>query len=246
MPLPKRGLDQHYDVDPSRYFAGHDQDVKYAFARRLLKIAKKLVGERGALLDVGAGRGEMLRAAHQNGWDAIGIEPSPTFCACAAEYSGCRVFQKPIEDCDFPLGSFDVVILSAILEHLYNPDITLCAISRALRKGGALYIEVPNEDGLFYRAGGFYHALRRTGWSIHLSPTFPPYHVFGFGPRSLRMLLEKHHLEPTLWLTYGGRNVTPRLNGLVGKVEHIATSMVVRLSRFGSLGNFIETWATRR
>jgi SAM-dependent methyltransferase len=245
MPLPKCGLDQHYNIDPARYFASHDQDAKYAFAHDLLKIATKLVGKPGALLDVGTGRGEILRAARKNCWEAIGIEPSPTFCAYAAEYSGCQVLQKPIEDCDFALGSFDVVILSAILEHLYNPDATLRAISRVLRAGGVLYLEVPNEDGLFYRMGDFYHGLRRTGWSIHLSPTFPPYHVFGFGPRSLRMLLTKHQLQPTLWSVYGGGNVTPQLNGFLGKFEHIATSMAVMLSGIGSLGNYIEVWAVK-
>ncbi|RDJ94088.1 methyltransferase domain-containing protein [Lacticaseibacillus rhamnosus] len=48
---------------------------------------------------------------------------------------------KPIEECDFPSGSFDVVILSAILEHLYDPDATIAAISRVVKPGGVLYLE---------------------------------------------------------------------------------------------------------
>jgi len=245
MPLPKHGLDQHYKVDPAEYFATHDANAKLVRSNQLLEEVTKLLGQKGALLDVGAGRGEMLRAARESGWSATGIEPSPTFARYAADYAGCEVACKPIEDSDFASDSFDAVILSAILEHLYNPDATIAAISRVLRPGGALYLEVPNEQGLFYIAGDFYHWLRRTGWTIHLSPTFPPYHVFGFGPRSLRMLLRKHSLEPRIWRIFGGGFGTPRVEGGRGFVEHVASHAVVRLSSVGSLGNYIETWAVR-
>src|ERR1700694_5036674 len=42
MPLPKRGLDQHYKLDPSNYFATHDRDAKLALAHSLLKTAAHL------------------------------------------------------------------------------------------------------------------------------------------------------------------------------------------------------------
>jgi len=245
MPIPRHGLDQHYKVDPAEYFATHDRDAKLVRSQHLLDEAAGLLGRKGALLDVGAGRGEMLRAARESGWEATGIEPSPTFADYAAAYAGCKVICRPIEEWHFGAGTFDVVILSAILEHLYNPDATMAAVSRVLRPGGALYLEVPNERGLFYLTGDMYHRVRRTGWTIHLSPTFPPYHVFGFSPRSLRMLLRKHQLEPSVWRIFGGGFGTPRVEGLRGRIEHVGSAVVVRLSSIGSLGNYIETWALR-
>ena len=44
--------------------------------------------------------------------------------------SGAEVLKKPLEDCGFAAHSFDVVQLSAVLEHLYNPDEVISGIAR--------------------------------------------------------------------------------------------------------------------
>jgi SAM-dependent methyltransferase len=247
MPLPKQGLDQHYKVEPAEYFAMHDPDEKRVRGKMLLREAERLLGRTGTLLDVGAGRGEILRAARELGWDVTGLEPSASFAHEAAAYSGCRILQSTLEESDFGEASFDVVILSAILEHLYDPDATIEAVSRVLKPGGAVFLEVPNEHGIFYRAGDFYHRVRRSGWTLHLSPTFPPYHVFGFGKQSLKMLLEKHQLKPRIVrIREGDKNMAPNGRGVRGALVYLAVSAVFYMGHIGSLGTNIEAWAIRR
>lgn len=245
MPVPADGLEQHYAISPDVFFQNHESASREQAAAYILGPAEKILGRKGRLLDIGAGRGELLRVALQQGWSAVGIEPSPTFAEYAARFSGAEIRQEPIERCGFADGSFDVVILSAVLEHLYQPDDVIREISRVLRVGGVLYVDVPNEDGLYFRVGNLYQRLRGRKWVINLSPTFSPFHVFGFTPESLRALLSKHDLKPEIWRLYEGVCLLPDSEGFGGVIEKLAARVVTRLSRFGNLGNYVETWAIK-
>jgi hypothetical protein len=74
-----------------------------------------------------------------------------------------------------------------LLEHLYDPADCL----RRVHDGGLVFIDVPNECSLFTRLGNAYMRLRGRPWAVNLSPTFPPFHVVGFCPSSLRRLLRR-------------------------------------------------------
>lgn len=245
MPVPVGGPDQHYGVDADSYFEQHEEGDKVESALRFLRQAEELTKGKGRLLDIGAGRGELLRTARREGWEAVGIETSSTFAAHAARYSGAEIRQETLENCGFESNSFDVVILAAVLEHLYNPDEIIKEVSRILRPGGALFVDVPNEEGLYFRIGNLYQRLRRRDWVVNLSPTFSPFHVFGFGPRSLRALLAKHGLQPALWRLYSVRTSVPARGGLTSFLERQASEAVLVISRLGNLGTFIETWAVK-
>jgi cyclopropane fatty-acyl-phospholipid synthase-like methyltransferase len=56
----------------------------------LLDQAADLVGAKGRLLDIGSGRGELLKSARDSGWECVGIEPSSTFAEYATRISGQR------------------------------------------------------------------------------------------------------------------------------------------------------------
>lgn len=245
MPVPIHGMEQHYTVDPMEYFEHHEVAAKDSTGKYLLNQAESLAGSKGRLLDVGAGRGEFLRAAKLASWDAVGIELSPTFADYASEHSGAEILRRPLQDCDFPSNSFTVVLLSAVLEHLYNPDETISEIARILRPGGALFLDVPNEAGLYFRLGNLYQKLRGRNWVVNLAPTFPPFHVFGFTPKALRMLLSKHGLEVRNWNVYAGQSLVPPHGGLIGRFEQYAARLVTRVSQRGELGAYIETWAVK-
>ena len=240
MPVPVGGLEQHYGVPPDDYFEQHDTTARSAAAEGILRRAEELMGGCGRLLDIGAGRGELLRAARERGWSVTGIEPSEAFARHAASYSGAPVRQETVERCGFDDGSFDVVVMGSVLEHLYNPDETVREIARILRKGGALYVDVPNEDGLYFRVGNLYQRLRRRDWVVNTAPTFTPYHVFGYNPRALRALLAKHGLRPKVWQVYAGEAMVPAHVGTLGALERLAAQVVTAASRMGNLGTYTE------
>jgi SAM-dependent methyltransferase len=245
MPLPAAGVGALYALDPESYFQHHDAETKLACARQLMAAAERLTGGRGRVLDVGSGRGDVLVAARERGWEAVGIDLSPSFAKYASKRSGAEVRREPIESCGFSAGSFDAVILAAVLEHLYNPDETVREIARVLRPGGAFFVDVPNEAGLYFRLGNLYQKLRGRDWVVHLAPTFEPFHVFGFGPRSLRALLSKHGLAVRDWRVYAGRAMVPGRGGAAGVLEHLAARAVTAASNLGELGTYIETWAVK-
>jgi len=245
MPIPVNGVDQHYNMAPDEYFEHHEAGDKAQAALGLLRVAEELSGARGRILDIGAGRGEVLKAAIDAGWSAVGIEPSASFADYAAEHSGAEVRRESLEDCRFASESFDVVLLSGVLEHLYDPDRTIGDIARILRPRGALFVDVPNEAGLYFRIGNFYQTLRGRDWVVNLAPTFSPFHVFGFTPRSLRALLAKYCLRPRYWRVYGGQAMVPSRQGLMGIVEMLAAHGVTAVSNLGGWGTYIETWAVR-
>ena len=245
MPIPVRGLEQHYELDADEYFQHHNLDGKGQIALGLLAEGARLTGGKGRVLDVGVGRGELLRIAQTEGWTAVGVEPSSSFAQYARKHSGAEVICEPIEKCSFAPGTFDVVILSAVLEHLYAPNEIVSKLAQALRPGGALFVDVPNESGLYFKMGNLYERARGRRWTVNLAPTFSPFHVFGFNPLALRKLLKKHGLSIVKSHVYPGRSVLPDRGGIVSAAERLAAHAVTAVSRIGTLGTYIEAWAVK-
>lgn len=245
MPIPVGGLEQHYAVPADDYFQHHEQTDRIEYAKMLLQQLKQLKITKGTLLDIGSGRGELLKVAREEGWEATGIETSSTFADYSSRYSGAKIIRQPLEECHFESNSFDVVVLGAVLEHLYNPDEVIMEIARILKPGGAVFIDVPNERGLYFLAGNLYQKIKFRNWVVNLAPTFSPYHVFGFSPRSLRALLAKHHLQPAIFYVFSVRTLLSRRSGLMGLVEQAAAKVVTALTRNNKYGEYIATWAIK-
>ena len=181
--------------DPDKYFVSHDMDKKIGQFRQLIRGFIKSMGRKDlSILDVGSGRGELLAAAKAEGVPRmVGLELSSSMIEYAKEKFGIEVFGEFIEDFAAHSGEkFDVVVLNAVLEHVYNPDSMIAACADLLSTNGMLYIDIPNEEHLLARVGGLVNRILNRPDVFVLSPTFTPYHVFGFSKKSLRALLSKH------------------------------------------------------
>jgi SAM-dependent methyltransferase len=196
MPFPRDF--SHYS-SPDEYFATGDKVEGYG---AIVAEAAERRGVPGRMLDIGCGRGESVAAATSKGWSAVGVEPSAEFAAEGRRRYGVEIVEGLIEDVDLPEASFDLVMLSAVLEHVYDPVGLLRQAHRFLARDGLLYVDVPNERSLYHRAARVYFRLRGRDWSPALSPTFPPYHVVGFSPRSLPAALARAGLRPISSRTY--------------------------------------------
>lgn len=198
-------LEQAYYGDPEKYSATVGSDASTMYRTRLDFISASKTG--GALLDVGAGKGEFLALAAGKGWDVQGIEPSPSFrryakdrygIACHAGYLGDSV--------SLPERSFDVITLNHVLEHVDRPHGLLEGIRRYLKEDGVIFIEVPNCDSYFLRVLDLYFRMKGLPWSSRLSPFHPPFHRFGFTSRSLTLLLERSGFRVLRAATFSGRD----------------------------------------
>lgn len=115
--------------------ATHFRRVKQICAERSGKLR---------VLEIGSGHGMFLDLVKRAGWEGVGIELSePAVRASQANY-GIDVKSGTIETVALPDGSFDVVTLWDILEHVPDPVSMLKKSFRLLAPGGYIFIETPN------------------------------------------------------------------------------------------------------
>ncbi len=130
------------------------------------------------MLDVGCSFGFLLSLAKERGFEPTGVDLSLN----AVRYVGDRlrlpVHHGTLFDAKFPDGAFDVVTMVGVFEHVPNPLETLREISRILRPGGLLAVEVPNAN---------FNLLRGR---LHASWFYIGNHLLNFTPRALVTALE--------------------------------------------------------
>lgn len=122
-------------------------------------------GEDKSLLEVGCGTGADLNWARDLGWDVHGLELNESAVDLARK-QGLDVSCSSFENANLPATSFDCIIMSQVLEHLYSPRLALQRCHQLLRPGGLLLIAVPKFDSWTRHAmGNFWHNLQ---FPIHL------------------------------------------------------------------------------
>lgn len=105
---------------------------------------------RGAtLLDFGCGSAGFLDQAAERGWSTIGCDFAAPVVE-AVRRAGHRAFQTDDLWQAIPDGSVDLVRLNHVLEHLYEPRLTLMRLHRKLRRGGRLHLATPNAASLAF------------------------------------------------------------------------------------------------
>ena len=153
--------------------------------------AERLLPPGGRMLDVGCASGGLLALLRPRAGHLAGLELSQTAAAAAAQI-GDEVVCGALEDPDLPFapGSFDLVVLADVLEHLADPAAGLARAAGWCRIGGAILVSVPNIAHWHARL-----TLLRGRWPQHDSGTFDAGHLRWFTRESLRALLEEAGLR---------------------------------------------------
>ncbi|MCB9891194.1 MAG: methyltransferase domain-containing protein [Planctomycetes bacterium] len=173
--LTSEAIESIYDAG----FAGKDaskpapiDDTSY---EAIFRTIERRVG-RGRLLDVGCFTGHFLAAAGRRGFEVEGTEICREAAERAREASGGTVHVGELSSLSLPEGTYDVITMLDVLEHLSDPLGDLERVLSWLRPGGVLYFETPNFDAL---------ARRRFGkrWCV-----FFPWHLTYFTNATLHEL----------------------------------------------------------
>lgn len=114
--------------------------IKNIALKNKLSLINDLQKSKGNLLDIGAGTGDFLLVAKQNGWNAIGIEPSEKAKAIAQQ-KGVELKSNLSE---FQDHSFDLITMWHVLEHVPNLENQIKELQRLLKPNGSIVIAVPN------------------------------------------------------------------------------------------------------
>ena len=132
----------------------------------------------GDVFDVGCGLGWLLSAL-DDGWRKLGVEVS-AFAASHAREHG-EIFTGTLLDCPFAEGSFDLVVMHHVIEHMADPVANIVKLGALLRPGGHLVLGTPDFDsGCARRFGANYRLLH------------DPTHVSLFSNDSMHRFLRDH------------------------------------------------------
>jgi 2-polyprenyl-3-methyl-5-hydroxy-6-metoxy-1,4-benzoquinol methylase len=151
-------------------------------------------------LDYGFGAGAFLMNAAKKGLSATGLDFGRQNIEQLRSISRERNLKIEAYDMEQDglnalRGNFyDCITMFQVIEHLVSPLDTLAQLRNLQKPGGILYIECPNQAGLFFRIKNLLRPLinRKFMWGS-LSP---PQHVLGFTKKSLAKLLERAGYEP--------------------------------------------------
>ena len=150
----------------------------------LLCSTQKTSG-RPRLLDVGCGYGGIVELMRERGWDAEGMDPSPSVVEAATRH-GRNVQLGTLEELSADHGPYEAVTMFYVLEHLPDPMGALRKAASLLVPGGMLLIRVPHTTPIvrllapFGLGGGLYDA---------------PFHLYDFSPTVLCEMLRRTGFE---------------------------------------------------
>ena len=179
-----------------RYRAHHQDsrspDFIWARPERTALFSEAVGGPGRRVLDLGCRYGA-LTAFYADGNEVVGLDIDREALGQAAERLGIETLWADLEE---PLrledGSFDVVVIGELLEHIREPQRLIDEARRVLRAGGALVGSTPN---------GF-RLKNRLRFLAGRHPEVDPTHLHLFSPADVRALLADFD-EPLLKFVAG-------------------------------------------
>lgn len=151
-------------------------------------LIEKRCGGPGRVLDIGCGRGYLLRMARERGWETVGYDVDPDTVAAVAEEFDLELHSGDFMDLDLEPESFDAVTMHHVLEHMKDPVPALRKSYEALRPDGWLFVALPNIEGL---SSSIKFSLETMGLRRRSVGSYydADHHLFYFSPTTLEKLL---------------------------------------------------------
>ena len=154
--------------------------VKSIALKNKLNLINSEQPNKGLILDIGAGTGDFLSVAKNDGWKTVGVEPSEKAKAIAIN-KGVSFVENTTE---LESQTFDVISMWHVLEHVPNLEEQITELKRLLKPSGTLIVAVPNFksfDANYY--GKFWAAFD------------VPIHFWHFSKTSIQKLFEKENMK---------------------------------------------------
>jgi 2-polyprenyl-3-methyl-5-hydroxy-6-metoxy-1,4-benzoquinol methylase len=154
--------------------------VKNIALKNKLNLINSHQPSKGLILDIGAGTGDFLTVAQNDGWKTIGVEPSDKAKAIAKS-KGVSFVEKTSE---LESHTFDVISMWHVLEHVPNLEEQIKELKRLLRPSGTLIVAVPNFKSFDAKHYGQF-------WAAYDVPI----HFWHFSKTAIQKLFEKENMK---------------------------------------------------
>jgi len=154
--------------------------IKNISLKNKVNLINSVQKGKGNLLDIGAGTGDFLTVAKENGWNVTGFEPS--------EKAKNIAIKKGVSFCekteDLPEQSLDVITMWHVLEHVPDVQKQITELKRLLKPNGTIIIAVPNFNSYDAKHYGVFWAAFDV-----------PRHLTHFSKTSIKMLFQKERID---------------------------------------------------
>lgn len=179
-------FNKYYEVMSKWEFNYNEGMVSDSYKKYFKKIVNFLLpylpDKNVRIMDIGCSTGCLLSQFKENGYfNLLGIDPSPQCVKTVEKLYGIKARTSNISDLA-DNEKFDVIILSAVLEHFVDFTVPMEKIRLLLKNGGLLFIEVPD-------------ATRFDSYIFAPFQQFSIEHIDYFSPYSIKNLLSKFSFE---------------------------------------------------
>ncbi|HQE33151.1 MAG TPA: class I SAM-dependent methyltransferase [Flavobacterium alvei] len=154
--------------------------IKGIALKNKLNLINSQQSNKGRLLDIGAGTGDFLLVAKNDGWQTIGVEPSDRAKGIARS-KGISFVEETSE---LESHSFDVISMWHVLEHVTDLDKQIKELKRLLKPTGTLIVAVPNFKSFDAQHYGKFWAAFDV-----------PIHFWHFSKTAIQLLFEKEEMK---------------------------------------------------
>ncbi len=213
-----------------------DEPLYLRTFRRRLGFALRDGPRAGRALDVGCAAGFCMAVLRERGFETYGVEVSRAIGSHARDHFGFgdAVHFGTLETAPHPDGSFDLITMWDVVEHVPDPQALLARARSLLKPGGLLVLETQDIDSRFARLlGPKWHHFKHAE------------HIYHFTPSTARDLMRSAGFTTErLTHRYGGKYVSlqfiaeraGRLHPLISK----ALSPLARLESANVYLNFMD------
>jgi SAM-dependent methyltransferase len=197
-----------FEAVPWHHANVRDPAAEDAYEDFWFRLYGPLTRPSDTLVDLGCGRGGLVRRFARGVREAVGIEASDAMVAlCERERPpNVRFLRGSVVEPPLPPGSADMVVSRQVMEHLHPEDVPrhLAAVHRILRPGGRYLVETPSRltgpwdvsRGFTPEASGFHlreytnaelgEMMRRAGFRRVRGPALPTRLMARLGPARRR------------------------------------------------------------
>lgn len=185
----------------------------YKLLKQLIFISKKT-----QFFDIGCGDGSNLEYWNKK-TNISALEPDDKNVQMInKKFNKIVCHQGFIEESDI-CGTFDIIYMSHVFEHLYYPDVFLENIKKKFNPGGVLFISVPNCDN-----------AKILKLSINNQP-----HLFHFTKTGLEILFKEHGFQILLLETFKERVKVSKVDKIGKQLINILLNIIFSIFKINNL-----------